>query len=155
MWTIFVLILLALLLGSLVFLTRKRAESKIDLIKAILMVGMIFAGGLSNKVVVAVNGDKMPVSLTAMKMAPFCSVEKRAEKIAELKNNRDSKHCLMTEKTKLRFLTDIIPLPGRVCSAGDILLLSGYILLGVWFCKRKEEIVGWVFLLYGILGFIF
>lgn len=154
MWIIFALVFIALSLVVLILMTKKRTESKFDRTKAILMVGMFFVGGLSNKAVIAVNSNKMPVSLTAMKMAPFCSDKKIDKKIAELKDNRDDSHCLMTEKTKLRFLADIIPSLSWVYSAGDILLLSGLILLGIWFLRRGEF---WSLplLIYGILGFIF
>lgn len=141
------LALLTILSGLLILVARKCAKNKNDLIKTVLIIGITFIGGLSNKITKMANGNKMPVSLTAMETSPFFS----DEAIAAVKHGAHRGYFIMTEKTKLRFLADIIPLPGGVGSGGDILNFFSFILLGVWFFRRKEKTLGLVLIILPIL----
>ncbi len=87
---------------------------------------LICLGLFLNFLVIAVNGG-MPVSLKSMSIASF------QKEISDFKGFNDFIHIVMDEGTKLKFLGDIIPIPGptflrQVISFGDILLSIGVFL---------------------------
>lgn len=131
----------------LVIWARSRGWSKKDIITLILLASIIYSGGVSNALVMAINGNKMPVSLTACRM-----MHASDKMISDLKDGKIRGYCLINEKTKLKFLADIIPFYRGIVSAGDVLLSLGLILSGIFFLKRKEKLLGWIFLLSGIFG---
>ena len=84
-----------------------------------------------NTVVMAANGGKMPVSekvLAATSISNF---------IDNIKSGRDIKHVIMNSGTKMKFLADVIRVPGflgsmmQVVSIGDIIILVGIFILTV------------------------
>jgi len=88
-------------------------------------------GYLMNTVVMAANGGKMPVSekvLAATSISNF---------IDNIKSGRDIKHVIMNSGTKMKFLADVIRVPGflgsmmQVVSIGDIIILVGIFILTV------------------------
>ncbi|HHV99420.1 MAG TPA: DUF5317 domain-containing protein [Clostridiaceae bacterium] len=95
--------------------------------------GMVFIGigYLMNTVVMAANGGRMPVSekvLAATSISHF---------IDNIKTGKDIKHVIMNSGTKMKFLADIIPIPGflgsmmQVVSIGDLVILVGIFILTV------------------------
>lgn len=112
----FVLILISyLILLSGLFLNRKEFYLQI-----------ITAGVLLNFIVIAVNGG-MPVS---NRSAKIIGINKK-DLIKSL--NKDFKRTLITEKTELSFLGDVVPLPPpypfpSLYSLGDIFIAIGLLL---------------------------
>jgi len=95
--------------------------------------GMLFIGigYLMNTIVMAANGGKMPVSekvLAATNISHF---------IDNIKSGTDIKHVIMDNGTKLKFLADVIKVPGflgsmmQVVSIGDLVILIGIFILTV------------------------
>lgn len=74
-------------------------------------------GALLNGAAIFLNGGHMPVSPAAMERAGLGHL------IPFLEEARDGLHVLMDEGTRLSFLGDWIPLPGKVVSPGDVLLV--------------------------------
>ena len=85
---------------------------------------IIFLGIVFNFIVIAVNGGHMPVLLSSLYKAglnDFALVLKEGSYVT---------HTLITEKTLIRFLADVIPLSPpfpdpSVVSAGDFLMFCG------------------------------
>ncbi|KGQ21053.2 hypothetical protein THFILI_08670 [Thermus filiformis] len=86
---------------------------------------LVFLGLLLNTLVILVNGGHMPVSPEALVRVGL------ADWVELLKGQGDAVHALLTEKTRLPFLGDVIPLARmrKVISPGDVLILLG--ILGV------------------------
>ncbi|RKD34208.1 DUF5317 domain-containing protein [Thermohalobacter berrensis] len=85
---------------------------------------LVFIGTLLNLIVIMANGGKMPVSPNGLKYAGLIDY------LQLLKTQAVPTHMLMTEKTKLYILGDIIPLPefypfAKVLSIGDIFIAIG------------------------------
>lgn len=92
--------------------------------------GMAWVGvGLAlNMLVIAANGGRMPVDAQMAAWAGLDGVEEA------LLNEPDFRHVLMDEKTRLRFLGDVIPVPRPfprpgVASVGDLFIVAGLFLL--------------------------
>jgi hypothetical protein len=89
--------------------------------------GLCFVGlGASmNALVMLINGGRMPVSLEAMQKA---GVKEVTEMIL---SGADNKHVVISSTTKLKFLADVIYLPGfigkgmGVVSIGDLVVALG------------------------------
>lgn len=86
-------------------------------------VQLIFIGVLLNFVVIVANDGRMPVSVEAAKSLD-------AGYSIALEEGKYAKHTVLTEKTKLRLLGDILPLPEfyprkQVISIGDIIMNVG------------------------------
>jgi len=90
-------------------------------------IGLWFVGlGASlNALVMLVNGGRMPVSLEAMQKAGIKEVTEM------IMSGADNKHAVISSTTKLKFLADIIHLPGfigqgmGVVSIGDLVVALG------------------------------
>ena len=80
----------------------------------------------------------MPVSISALNRAGMMDV------LPLLKSKTYVLHSLLNEGTKLKFLTDIIPLPSpyprpRVLSVGDIIMAIGiFLLIQCSMVKRRK-----------------
>ena len=83
----------------------------------------IALGTASNQVVLYANNDTFPVMLNEAKLKSF--QEKGAVVLSDGTIMLDDTHCLMTSKTHLNLLADIIDFKTRVYSAGDGLLYLG------------------------------
>lgn len=83
-------------------------------------------GTLLNAAVIFANGGHMPVDPQAMERAGL------AHLIPFLQNARDGVHILMDENTRLRYLGDWIPIPGKVLSPGDVLLVQSLFILAAF-----------------------
>ena len=93
---------------------------------------LLFAGTLMNFIVIFANGMQMPVKV------PY-NLKNAWENYSYLAYGKDIIHTVMTSKTKLKFLGDIInidkpyPWPKSV-SIGDLVLLSGV----AWFFREES-----------------
>lgn len=103
----------------------------------------LFIGSLTNAITAFANGGDMPVSLAAVNAAGM------TEHAQLLKNGDLVRHVLMTEKTRLNFLADIIPTPRPpfpfpgVHSIGDLLVAAGlFIIIQYSMCPGKRRGVG-------------
>jgi len=89
---------------------------------------LLLAFGLFlNMVVLAFNDGRMPVSYAAAKRAHMRPFELRL-----LKSNDMQRHLLMSSRTRLNFLADIIPIrypTPEVVSVGDLVLAGGVFIL--------------------------
>jgi len=90
---------------------------------------IIFGMGITfNFLAILANGGQMPVSISALNRTGMMDV------LPLLKSKTYVLHSLLNEGTKLKFLTDIIPLPSpyprpRVLSVGDIIMALGIFFL--------------------------
>ena len=90
---------------------------------------IIFGIGIAcNFLAILANGGHMPVSLNALNRTGMMDV------LPLLKSKTYVLHSVLNEGAKLKFLTDIIPLPSpyprpRVLSIGDIIMALGIFLL--------------------------
>lgn len=94
-------------------------------------------GLLSNTLVIAANGGRMPVSLQALRIAGI------AESRAEFETLRVTNSALIGGQTVLWFLGDIFAVPdsvpfSNVFSVGDVCIALGSIWF-VWFATRPME----------------
>jgi hypothetical protein len=91
-----------------------------------LLTGMVLvaSGVTANMVVIAANGG-MPVRLSALRGAGLSPT-------MDVSRGHFDKHVVMTARTHLRFLGDILPVPHlhTVVSPGDVAMLAGFALLG-------------------------
>lgn len=76
---------------------------------------MVGIGTLSNRIVMAANGGKMPVIPT------FSGITRYYQQGA-LEVSQDVRHIMMSETTKLNFLADYIDVGFSVISPGDVLI---------------------------------
>lgn len=93
-----------------------------------------FAGTFLNFMVIALNGGLMPVSLKGLQFAGYDVTSSRL----------DAFHCLITESTRLSFLSDIIPIPEpypfpQMLSIGDFFLMVGVFLFIMETVKGKAR----------------
>lgn len=116
---------------------------------------LIGLGAALNFAAITANGGRMPVSIDAARIGHM-------EKQLRDSMARQSRHSLVDENTRLRFLSDVIPLPrlpiggksktaqvignlfGGVMSVGDGILAIGLFLLiqhGVCPRKREKELI--------------
>ncbi|MFQ5794320.1 MAG: DUF5317 domain-containing protein [Candidatus Bipolaricaulia bacterium] len=109
------------------------------------VVGMKLVGlGLAlNFLVIAANGGKMPVSLSAMQKTELDT----PQTMDSLQSGRAFKHKLMTEKTRLDFLGDVFYIPKlypemRVFSIGDVLLLGGIVQMIFYYMRQGKKVTG-------------
>uniref|UniRef100_A0A7C5VIW9 DUF5317 domain-containing protein n=1 Tax=Thermus caliditerrae TaxID=1330700 RepID=A0A7C5VIW9_9DEIN len=79
-------------------------------------------GGAMNALVIFANGGHMPVDPAVLERAGLGHLREA------LARAEDGLHVLAGEGTRLLFLGDWIPLPGRVVSPGDLLLVLGIFL---------------------------
>lgn len=90
----------------------------------------IAAGCLINALVMMLNGGKMPVDVNIMK-----KLGAAPEIIEQVKMGIDGKHTIITESTRLVFLSDIMSPPPvlnwlmKIISIGDIIVLFGLFVL--------------------------
>ncbi|HHV29740.1 MAG TPA: DUF5317 domain-containing protein [Clostridium sp.] len=93
-------------------------------------VGLWFIGlgAFMNGLVMLINGGRMPVSLEAMQKAGIKEVTDM------ILSGADNKHAVISSTTKLKFLADVIYLPGfigrgmGVVSIGDLVVALGLFL---------------------------
>ncbi|MEG1541326.1 MAG: DUF5317 family protein [Oscillospiraceae bacterium] len=92
-------------------------------------------GSLSNFLVIAINGFRMPVSPGALAVYP--------EMTAEAVLARHADYFIATEGARLMFLGDVINLPlpllGGFISLGDVLIALGMLLLVVFAMRDAEN----------------
>lgn len=91
-------------------------------------VRLVTIGLLLNIAVMVANGGRMPVSEEAAIKSG------QGEHLPQLVANQSSRHLLLTDRTRLAFLGDVIPVPKpypypRVISVGDILIAIGVVQL--------------------------
>ncbi|MEA1964723.1 MAG: DUF5317 domain-containing protein [Candidatus Aerophobetes bacterium] len=105
-------------------------------IKGMKLIGI---GVAINFIAILANGGQMPVSAEALLKADMNDM------LSLLYNKSYVVHTLLTEKSHLKFLTDIIPLPHpypkpRVLSVGDIVMSIGlFILIQCSMVKKKGK----------------
>ena len=101
---------------------------------AIIGSGFVIVGSFCNKLVVAVNGGKMPVFATLSKLTGFY-------KEGILLQGIDRLHIQMTSDSSLPFLGDYIDLGFCIMSFGDILIHS-FIAIIVYYTIKSINITG-------------
>jgi len=105
-------------------------------IKGMKIIGI---GVLINFIVILANGGQMPVSAKALLKAEMNDM------LPLLNSKSYVVHTLLTEKSHLKFLADIIPLPPpyprtRVLSIGDIVMGAGlFILIQCSMSKKRSR----------------
>ena len=96
---------------------------------------MVAVGSMMNRIVMNVNGGRMPVYPTLSRLTGYYQPE-------ALEMSGDMRHVLMSEGTKLNFLGDFIDVGFSIMSIGD-LLIHGFVAL-IIYCvivdvnRRKE-----------------
>ena len=91
-------------------------------------------GSISNRVVMAVNGGKMPV-------IPSFSGFTYYYREGALEVSQDVRHIMMSDSTKLNFLADYIDVGFSVISPGDVLihLFTTIVVYNVIVSLNKKE----------------
>ncbi len=125
-WSHLLYILSLLLLALVVWFNRR--------VPGFVLLGL---GLLSNTLVIAANGGRMPVSLQALRLAGI------AESRGEFETLRVTNSALMEGQTALWFLGDIFAIPeavplSNVFSVGDVCIALGSVWF-VWFATRPVE----------------
>ncbi len=97
---------------------------------------IIFIGTFMNSVPIALNNGLMPVSLEGLEFAGYDILSLTSSRI-------DTFHCLITESTRLSFLSDIIPIPEpypfpQMLSIGDFFIMAGVFLFIMEAVKPKN-----------------
>ncbi|NLJ30823.1 MAG: DUF5317 domain-containing protein [Clostridiales bacterium] len=99
---------------------------------------LMAAGSLSNFLVIAANGFRMPVSAAALAMFPGMT--------AQAVYARRANYFIVQGRANLYFLADIIPVPvrgfGAFISVGDLVLGVGIMLLLIAVISPKPEPAG-------------
>lgn len=88
---------------------------------ALLGSGLVLAGSFLNRLVMAVNGGKMPVKFTLSKLTGFAN-----EATFDLP---EAIHIKMSEQTKLNFLGDLFDFGYCVMSIGDIVMKAYFVIV--------------------------
>lgn len=100
---------------------------------------IVFIGTLLNYIVIVANGGHMPVSESGLS---YLGME---QTMSDIKNNLIITHTIMTEKTSLFFLGDVIPTPKfypfeKMISIGDVFLGIGvFILIHNTMLKKTQD----------------
>ena len=95
-------------------------------------------GSILNFLPLAFNHGRMPVSVNALKYSNLYS------QLSLLEEGRIMTHALVTESTKLIFLSDIIPIPEpyifpKIISIGDIFISLGLFILIQTYMKNRNH----------------
>lgn len=86
----------------------------------------MFLGAASNQIVLLANHDTFPVHVSQARIEDFTNDD--AVNLPDGTVMLDKEHCLMTSKTHLNFLADVIDLKDRYVSIGDIgIEFGGYL----------------------------
>jgi Family of unknown function (DUF5317) len=83
----------------------------------------IFLGAASNQIVLIANHDKFPVLINEAKVAKY-NAENGVLTLPDGTIMLDEVHCVMSDKTHLNFLADVIDV-GDIESVGDLSLEFG------------------------------
>jgi hypothetical protein len=97
---------------------------------------IVFIGTFLNFTAIALNDGLMPVSLKGLEFAGYDVLSLTSSRI-------DTFHCLITESTRLRLLSDIIPIPEpypfpQMLSIGDFFIMAGVFLFIMEAVKPKN-----------------
>lgn len=102
---------------------------------------IIWGGTFLNFLVCAANGGYMPISEKAAKIAGLANI------INPSREGEFVRHVLLTADSKLKWLADVIPLPGfgphtpEVASIGDVVITIGiFMLIQRYMCIRKSSL---------------
>lgn len=97
---------------------------------------IFMVGWFLNAIAIWTNKGKMPIDLEQAKKLPY--------DLTPIINGTNFKHNVLTESTKLPFLTDVIYMPSiipRVISIGDIFIMLGAFLLVQRFMSRPISLL--------------
>ena len=96
---------------------------------------MAGVGTFLNFLAVAANGGVMPISEKAIRIAGL------TELLSPERTTRFVRHAIMTPETRLKLLTDVIPIPAQsivfseVVSIGDVMIaIAVFIIVQVYMC---------------------